>query len=144
LDAVDENFALLDAESLERPVICRAAACRRGPEHCGGRERRRGVRKTRRTHRSPLPERIVPTMPSACPRGWGGARYTRGSLLAARRAAGATVSRKRREVFVMKKIGFLSFGHWSESPHSQVRSASDALLQSIELAVAAEELGTDG
>ncbi|HEY7792903.1 MAG TPA: LLM class flavin-dependent oxidoreductase [Gaiellaceae bacterium] len=43
-----------------------------------------------------------------------------------------------------KKIGFLSFGHWSESPHSQVRSASDALLQSIELAVAAEELGADG
>ena len=44
----------------------------------------------------------------------------------------------------MKRIGFLSFGHWSESPHSQVRSASDALLQSIELAVAAEELGADG
>jgi alkanesulfonate monooxygenase SsuD/methylene tetrahydromethanopterin reductase-like flavin-dependent oxidoreductase (luciferase family) len=44
----------------------------------------------------------------------------------------------------MKHIGFLSFGHWSDSPHSQVRSASDALLQSIELAVAAEELGADG
>ena len=44
----------------------------------------------------------------------------------------------------MKKIGFLSFGHWSPSPSSQVRSASDALLQSIELAVAAEELGADG
>ena len=44
----------------------------------------------------------------------------------------------------MKKIGFLSFGHWSDSPHSQVRTASDALLQSIELAVAAEELGVDG
>ncbi len=44
----------------------------------------------------------------------------------------------------MKKIGFLSFGHWSESPHSQVRNASDALIQSIELAVAAEELGADG
>src|ERR687891_922455 len=44
----------------------------------------------------------------------------------------------------MKGIGFLSFGHWSDSPHSQVRSASDALLQSIELAVAAEELGLDG
>jgi alkanesulfonate monooxygenase SsuD/methylene tetrahydromethanopterin reductase-like flavin-dependent oxidoreductase (luciferase family) len=44
----------------------------------------------------------------------------------------------------MKKIGFLSFGHWSASPHSQVRTASDALLQSIELAVAAEELGADG
>jgi alkanesulfonate monooxygenase SsuD/methylene tetrahydromethanopterin reductase-like flavin-dependent oxidoreductase (luciferase family) len=44
----------------------------------------------------------------------------------------------------VKRIGFLSFGHWSASPHSQVRSAADALLQSIELAVAAEELGADG
>lgn len=44
----------------------------------------------------------------------------------------------------MKKIGFLSFGHWSPSPHSQTRSASDTLLQSIELAVAVEELGADG
>jgi alkanesulfonate monooxygenase SsuD/methylene tetrahydromethanopterin reductase-like flavin-dependent oxidoreductase (luciferase family) len=44
----------------------------------------------------------------------------------------------------MKNIGFLSFGHWSSSPHSQTRSASDALLQSIDLAVAAEELGVDG
>ncbi|GAA3738509.1 LLM class flavin-dependent oxidoreductase [Salinactinospora qingdaonensis] len=44
----------------------------------------------------------------------------------------------------MKKIGFLSFGHWTPSPRSQVRSASDALLQSIELAVAAEEVGADG
>ena len=39
----------------------------------------------------------------------------------------------------VKKIGFLSFGHWSEAPGSQVRSASDSLLQSVELAVAAEE-----
>src|SRR5438552_12299875 len=44
----------------------------------------------------------------------------------------------------MKRIGFLSFGHWSDSPYSEVRSASDALLQSVELAVAAEELGGDG
>ena len=44
----------------------------------------------------------------------------------------------------MKKIGFLSFGHWSASPQSQTRSASDALLQSIDLAVAVEELGADG
>jgi alkanesulfonate monooxygenase SsuD/methylene tetrahydromethanopterin reductase-like flavin-dependent oxidoreductase (luciferase family) len=44
----------------------------------------------------------------------------------------------------VKKIGFLSFGHWSPTPHSQVRTAEDALLQSIELAVAAEELGADG
>ena len=44
----------------------------------------------------------------------------------------------------MKKLGFLSFGHWTPSPHSETRSASDALLQSIDLAVAAEELGMDG
>lgn len=44
----------------------------------------------------------------------------------------------------MKKIGFLSFGHWTPSPQSQTRSGADALLQSIELAVAAEELGADG
>src|ERR687889_1222399 len=44
----------------------------------------------------------------------------------------------------MKNIGFLSFGHWSPSLQSQTRSASDALLQSIDLAVAAEELGADG
>jgi alkanesulfonate monooxygenase SsuD/methylene tetrahydromethanopterin reductase-like flavin-dependent oxidoreductase (luciferase family) len=44
----------------------------------------------------------------------------------------------------VKKIGFLSFGHWTRSPHSQVRSAADALQQSIDLAVAAEEVGADG
>jgi alkanesulfonate monooxygenase SsuD/methylene tetrahydromethanopterin reductase-like flavin-dependent oxidoreductase (luciferase family) len=44
----------------------------------------------------------------------------------------------------MKKIGFLSFGHWSQSPGSQTRTAAEALRQSIELAVAAEELGADG
>ncbi len=44
----------------------------------------------------------------------------------------------------MKNIGFLSFGHWTPSPQSQTRSASDALLQSIDLAVAAEQLGVDG
>ena len=44
----------------------------------------------------------------------------------------------------MKQIGFLSFGHWSASRHSMVRSGTDALLQSIELAVAAEEAGADG
>jgi alkanesulfonate monooxygenase SsuD/methylene tetrahydromethanopterin reductase-like flavin-dependent oxidoreductase (luciferase family) len=43
-----------------------------------------------------------------------------------------------------KKIGFLSFGHWTPSAQSQTRSAADALLQSIELAVAAEEVGADG
>src|SRR5271154_1806053 len=44
----------------------------------------------------------------------------------------------------MKKIGFLSFGHWTSSPQSQTRSAADALLQSIDLAVEAERLGMDG
>ena len=44
----------------------------------------------------------------------------------------------------MKKIGFLSFGHWTPSPQSQTRTAADALLQSIDLAVAAEALGADG
>jgi alkanesulfonate monooxygenase SsuD/methylene tetrahydromethanopterin reductase-like flavin-dependent oxidoreductase (luciferase family) len=44
----------------------------------------------------------------------------------------------------VKRIGFLSFGHWAPHPGSQTRSASDALRQSIELAVAAEELGVDG
>src|SRR5215468_4844227 len=44
----------------------------------------------------------------------------------------------------MKKIGFLSFGHWSPSPQSGTRSAADTLLQSIDLAVAAEQLGADG
>ena len=44
----------------------------------------------------------------------------------------------------MKNIGFLSFGHWAPSSQSQTRSAADALLQSIDLAVAAEEIGVDG
>ena len=44
----------------------------------------------------------------------------------------------------MKKIGFLSFGHWSNHPAYATRTAGDTLLQSIELAVAAEELGIDG
>lgn len=44
----------------------------------------------------------------------------------------------------MKKIGFLSFGHWSPGAHSQTRSAKDVLQQSIELSVAAEEIGVDG
>lgn len=44
----------------------------------------------------------------------------------------------------MKSIGYLSFGHWSTAPYSQTRTAADALLQAIELAEAAEELGVDG
>ena len=44
----------------------------------------------------------------------------------------------------MKKIGFLSFGHWTPSPQSRTQSAADTLLQSIDLAVEAERLGMDG
>lgn len=44
----------------------------------------------------------------------------------------------------MKKIGFLSFGHWTNHPSYQARTAGDTLLQSIDLAVAAEEIGIDG
>jgi alkanesulfonate monooxygenase SsuD/methylene tetrahydromethanopterin reductase-like flavin-dependent oxidoreductase (luciferase family) len=44
----------------------------------------------------------------------------------------------------MKKIGFLSFGHWSDHPSYATRTAGDTLLQSIDLAVAAEEIGLDG
>jgi alkanesulfonate monooxygenase SsuD/methylene tetrahydromethanopterin reductase-like flavin-dependent oxidoreductase (luciferase family) len=44
----------------------------------------------------------------------------------------------------MKKIGFLSFGHWANRQGYATRSASDALLQSIDLAVACEEIGLDG
>ena len=44
----------------------------------------------------------------------------------------------------MKNLGFLSFGHWSPDRGSQVRTASDVLLQSIELAVEAEKIGLDG
>jgi len=44
----------------------------------------------------------------------------------------------------MKKIGFLSFGHWGNQPSYDTKTASDTLLQSIDLAVAAEEIGIDG
>src|ERR1700709_1131081 len=44
----------------------------------------------------------------------------------------------------MKHIGFLSFGHWTPSSQSLVRTASDALLPSIDLAVAAEATRADG
>src|ERR1044071_6733285 len=44
----------------------------------------------------------------------------------------------------MKKIGFLYFGHWNAARQSAARSARDVLQQSIELAVAAEQLGADG
>jgi alkanesulfonate monooxygenase SsuD/methylene tetrahydromethanopterin reductase-like flavin-dependent oxidoreductase (luciferase family) len=44
----------------------------------------------------------------------------------------------------MKKIGFLSFGHWGNQPSYDTKTASDTLLQSMDLAVAAEEIGIDG
>src|ERR1700744_249103 len=44
----------------------------------------------------------------------------------------------------MKKIGFLSFGHWANHPAYKTRTASDTLLQSIDLAIAAEKIGLDG
>jgi alkanesulfonate monooxygenase SsuD/methylene tetrahydromethanopterin reductase-like flavin-dependent oxidoreductase (luciferase family) len=49
-----------------------------------------------------------------------------------------------RPYLVMKKIGFLSFGHWTSSSHSETRTGADALLQSIDLAIEAERLGVDG
>jgi alkanesulfonate monooxygenase SsuD/methylene tetrahydromethanopterin reductase-like flavin-dependent oxidoreductase (luciferase family) len=45
---------------------------------------------------------------------------------------------------VHKRIGFLSFGHWQDAEWSHTRTAHDALAQTVELAVAAEELGVDG
>lgn len=47
-------------------------------------------------------------------------------------------------VSTRKNIGFLSFGHWMDHPDSAVRTARDSLVQSVELAEAAEELGVDG
>jgi alkanesulfonate monooxygenase SsuD/methylene tetrahydromethanopterin reductase-like flavin-dependent oxidoreductase (luciferase family) len=44
----------------------------------------------------------------------------------------------------VKRIGFLSFGHWQPIPGSHTHTAADALLQTIDLAVAAEEIGIDG
>src|SRR5579862_2605634 len=44
----------------------------------------------------------------------------------------------------MKRIGFLSFGHWEAIPGSQTPTAADAYLQTIELAIAAEQVGVDG
>ncbi|MFP7761348.1 LLM class flavin-dependent oxidoreductase [Marisediminicola sp. LYQ134] len=44
----------------------------------------------------------------------------------------------------MKRIGFLSFGHYQDVEGSHVRTARDALVQSVELAEAAEEIGVDG
>jgi alkanesulfonate monooxygenase SsuD/methylene tetrahydromethanopterin reductase-like flavin-dependent oxidoreductase (luciferase family) len=44
----------------------------------------------------------------------------------------------------MKKIGFHSFGHGRPRLDHRPAGAADTLLQSIDLAVAAEEVGADG
>ncbi|MFN3707260.1 LLM class flavin-dependent oxidoreductase [Microcella sp.] len=44
----------------------------------------------------------------------------------------------------MTRIGFLSFGNWSTVQGSLTRTGGDAILQGIDLAVAAEEVGVDG
>jgi alkanesulfonate monooxygenase SsuD/methylene tetrahydromethanopterin reductase-like flavin-dependent oxidoreductase (luciferase family) len=44
----------------------------------------------------------------------------------------------------MKRLGFLSFGHWQAVAGSSTLTAADALNQTIELAEAAEDLGFDG
>ena len=46
--------------------------------------------------------------------------------------------------YEVKKIGFLTFGFWRAADGSQTRSAADALVQTIELAQAAEDIGIDG
>jgi alkanesulfonate monooxygenase SsuD/methylene tetrahydromethanopterin reductase-like flavin-dependent oxidoreductase (luciferase family) len=43
----------------------------------------------------------------------------------------------------VKKIGLLSFGQWHPSTQSRTNSARDALVEPIELAEAAEEIGID-
>jgi len=43
----------------------------------------------------------------------------------------------------MTTLGFLSFGHWQDVPGSRTRTGAEALLQGVELAVAAEEVGVD-
>lgn len=45
---------------------------------------------------------------------------------------------------MVKRIGYLSFGHWSNAPYSQAKTGADTLVQAIELAEAAEEIGVDG
>lgn len=72
-------------------------------------------------------------------------RFTHGALFRfAPIALGNKQARMALTIHVNKKIGFLSFGHWMDHPQSKVRSAKDVLHQSIDLAVAAEELGADG
>jgi alkanesulfonate monooxygenase SsuD/methylene tetrahydromethanopterin reductase-like flavin-dependent oxidoreductase (luciferase family) len=42
------------------------------------------------------------------------------------------------------RLGFLSFGHWQLAQWSRTRTAKEALVQTIELAQATEEIGLDG
>src|SRR6266508_2801160 len=88
-----------------------------------------------------------------CPRGDVGARVAprardcqpaRASSRSDRRGCGNVERGLLVDANTVKKIGFLNFGHWTPSPASKVRTASDSMLQSVELAVAAEELGADG
>jgi alkanesulfonate monooxygenase SsuD/methylene tetrahydromethanopterin reductase-like flavin-dependent oxidoreductase (luciferase family) len=48
------------------------------------------------------------------------------------------------ELTPKKRIGFLSFGHWQQADWSLTPTARDAHAQTVELAVAAEEIGIDG
>src|ERR1700722_15760477 len=77
-----------------------------------------------------VPGTVMPTDESAR-----GATVARGSSL----VEGATRMLSWKP---MRRIGFLSFGHWSSQ--TGTRSAAEALTQTIELAIAAEELGMDG
>lgn len=43
-----------------------------------------------------------------------------------------------------KKIGFLTFGHWSAAPGSRTPGPGATLTQTVAMAVAAEEAGLDG
>lgn len=45
---------------------------------------------------------------------------------------------------IVKKIAFISFGRWNNHEKSATQTAHEAFIQTIEMAVAAEELGVDG
>src|SRR5689334_23075745 len=79
--------------------------------------------------------------------GWSGRpigrRCGRGTPWRRSRHAREERSRRPRLHFV-KRIGFLSFGHWQAAPWSRTRTAREALVQTIELAEEAEALGIDG
>lgn len=60
------------------------------------------------------------------------------------RHVGNAVSARYAAPVMSTRIGFLTFGHYQAVPGSLVRDARDALVQTLELAVAAEELGVHG